>query len=425
MSNQNQNWNEIGKNISDMVQDAIDSEDFSRLNQMIQNTVSTALTSAVNGAVNGTMTGVTQGMNAVGDSINKAAESLRRKGPAPAAQNPWKGNGKFEKKTSDYMRVRDIPRNELYSTGGSTRAGGYLLTILGGIGCGSFGIAVIALAALMATVGAPLSLPLAIVMPFLLASIFVTYKGTGVLGRFRRFKNYINVLGTRTCISIKELANGVGKSVNYTRKDVRRMIEKGMFLQGHLDVDGNNLFVTHEGYEAYLTSQQQIAERKIQLLQQTKAAENHKTNKNLPEDVKKLIADGNSYIEKIRKSNDAIQDEDVSAKLDDLETVVRKIFQYVEQHPESAPETKKLMRYYLPTTIKLLDSYQKLDDQPIKGANIEKSKKDIEVTLDTLNQAFARLFDNLYQDTSMDIASDISVLNTLLAQEGLTGDKLK
>ena len=120
----------------------------------------------------------------------------------------------------------------------------------------------------------------------------------------------------------------------------------------------------------------------------------------------------------------------MTAKLNGLEAVTRKIFEYVEDHPESASETKKLMRYYLPTTIKLLDSYEKLTAEleenlhPEQAKNIEKSRKEIEETLDTLNVAFAKLFDNLYQDTSIDIASDISVLNTMLAKEGLKEEEI-
>ena len=167
-----------------------------------------------------------------------------------------------------------------------------------------------------------------------------------------------------------------------------------------------------------------MEQRRTEAIAQAKAKEAYKNNEALSDDVKKMIAEGQAYINRIHEINEAIKDEIVSQKLDGLETVITKIFEYVEQHPESAPETKKLMKYYLPTTIKLLESYQKLNDQPVQGPNIFKSKKEIEDTLDTLNQAFARLFDNLYQDTSMDIKSDISVLNTLLAQEGLTGEKL-
>lgn len=421
-----QNWSDIGNNISELVQDAIDSEDFSKLSQAIQNTISTTVSSAVGGAMNDAVNGVTKGMNAVGNSLNKAAESMtRRQRIVPPAQNPWKGNGRFEKKTSDYLRVRDIPKNELYSPGGSTRAGGYLLTILGGIGCFGLGMGLFTLILIALTTGVQMTIPIGILAPLFAGSVFVTWRGAGVLGRFRRFKNYMKVLGNRTCITIRELASSVGKSEKYTLKDVRRMIDKDMFRQGHLDAKGSSLFVTHDGYEAYIKSQQQLEAKKIRQIQQDKEDKDLADNKEIPEDVKQLIADGNHYIEQIRKSNEAIQDEAVSAKLDGLELVISKIFQYVGKHPESAKETKKLMKYYLPTTMKLLDSYQKLSAQPVQGDNIRKSQKEIEDTLDTLNQAFARLFDNLYQDTSVDIASDISVLNTLLAQEGLTGNRIK
>ncbi len=421
-----QSWSDIGNSISELVQDAINSEDFSKLSQAIQNTISSTVNNAVSGAVNGTVNGVAQGMNAVGDSINRAAESMaKRQKTVQPPQNPWKGNGKFEKKTSDYLRAKDIPKNELYSPGGSTRAGGYLLSVIGGIGCFGFGMGLLVLGLISQTTGVTLALPMGILAPLLACSIYVTVRGVSVLGRFRRFKNYGKVLGNRTCITIRELASGAGKSEKFTLKDVRRMIDKDMFRQGHLDPKGHSLFVTHDGYEAYLKSQQQIEEKKNMPISRKQEEKSPAAGKGLPEDVKKLMDDGSHYIEQIRKSNEAIQDEAVSAKLDGLETVVSRIIEYVGQHPESAPETKKLMKYYLPTTIKLLESYQKLSDQPVQGENIRKSQKEIEDALDTLNQAFARLFDNLYRDTSVDITADISVLNTLLAQEGLTGEMIK
>lgn len=83
------------------------------------------------------------------------------------------------------------------------------------------------------------------------------------------------------------------------------------------------------------------------------------------------------------------------------------------------------MEYYLPTTIKLLQAYQDLDAQPVQGENIISSKKEIEKTLDTLNMAFEKLLDDLFQETAWDVSTDISVLHTMLAQEGLTEDGLK
>ena len=79
-----------------------------------------------------------------------------------------------------------------------------------------------------------------------------------------------------------------------------------------------------------------------------------------------------------------------------------------------------MMQYYLPTTVKLLEAYEQLDKQPVQGENIRNSKREIEKTLDTLNVAFEKLLDSLFQDTAWDVSSDISVLQTRLAQEGLT-----
>ena len=79
------------------------------------------------------------------------------------------------------------------------------------------------------------------------------------------------------------------------------------------------------------------------------------------------------------------------------------------------------MNYYLPTTRKLVDAYRELDQETIISENMAKTKKEIEDTLDTINEAFENLLDSFFEERAMDISSDISVLQTMLAQEGLTG----
>ena len=101
---------------------------------------------------------------------------------------------------------------------------------------------------------------------------------------------------------------------------------------------------------------------------------------------------------------------------------MEKIFERAQKHPEIIPDLKKMMDYYLPMTVKLLDAYEEMDTQPVQGENIQSSKREIEDTLDTLNQAFEKLLDSVFQDTAWDVSTDISVLHTLLAQEGLTED---
>ena len=107
-----------------------------------------------------------------------------------------------------------------------------------------------------------------------------------------------------------------------------------------------------------------------------------------------------------------------------MDLFICRIFERAQGHPEIVPDLKKLMDYYLPMTVKLLNAYADMDAQPVQGETIRSSKKEIEATLDTLNLAFEKLLDDLFEDTAMDVSSDISVLNTLLAQEGLTDDEL-
>ena len=104
--------------------------------------------------------------------------------------------------------------------------------------------------------------------------------------------------------------------------------------------------------------------------------------------------------------------------------IVEKIFERAQKHPEIIPDLNRLMDYYLPMTVKLLNAYEEMDSQPVQGENITSSKKEIEETIDTLNVAFEKLLDSIFEDTAMDVSSDISVLNTVLAQEGLTEDEL-
>ncbi|MDO4523518.1 MAG: 5-bromo-4-chloroindolyl phosphate hydrolysis family protein [Eubacteriales bacterium] len=425
-----QKWNEVGSSISEAVQEAINSQDFSKLSQRIQSTVADAA-----------MDSVAQGMNMVGNTLNQAADVLtgrrdyrpdymKRRTEVPHGQYLRKSVAGMDAKNRTQWRAADLPNTELYSSGGSTRAGGYALAILGGIGCFAFGVAEIVLGVTALAIGGlwGIGIPIAIMVLFLAGSIFVNRRGVKTLRRIKMFKNYVRLLGDRQMISITELAQGTGRSEAETKKSVKEMLSYGMFRQGRLDTSEKTLFTSREGYEAYERSREIAEMQRQQRLedQMQQAAQMGKTEKHkeLPQEVRRLIADGEAYVAQIRAYNDAIAGEEVTRKLDGLEAVTRKIFEYVSDHPESADETKKLMRYYLPTTIRLLDSYQKLDDNPVQGENIEKSRREIEHTLDTLNQAFARLFDNLYQDTSLDIASDISVLNTLLAQEGLTGENI-
>ena len=407
-------YSNLGSEISDMVQKAIESQDFSQLSTEIQKTVGTIAENIVFSVTD------------EGKADRRPDYMKNAQHRMEAAQNPWKGSAR---QTQNVQMPAESTRQELYSPGGSGRLKGYFLFTLGIAGILGCMAGVLTLVIASKITGVVLTVPEAVLLFMAAGFGCMSWKGSGTLKQIKKFKNYVKKIGKRSSIPLEELASASGRSEKEVTKDIQDMLQNNMFLQGHLDMDEKKLFVTDSAYQTFL--QEKRERQNQQALEASKRAREEKETAELPPEVRKLIADGKNYIEKIRKSNDAISDEEVSQKLYDLEIVTRKIFEYVKDHPECADDTKKLMKYYLPTTIKLLDSYEKLTEEELEGQhpeqlnNIAKSKKEIEDTLDTLNQAFAKLFDNLYQDTSMDITADISVLHTLLAQEGLTGKKIK
>lgn len=197
------------------------------------------------------------------------------------------------------------------------------------------------------------------------------------------------------------------------------MIGKGLFREGHMDREETCLITSDETYQYFEQSRLQLEER-----QRQEAASVQKAAAPHDPQVQEVLERGNAFIAQIRRCNDAIPGEEISAKISHMEMIVRRIFERAEAHPEIVPDLKKLMDYYLPMTVKLLNAYADMDAQPVQGENIQSSKREIEDTLDTLNRAFEKLLDSVFADTAMDVSSDISVLNTLLAQEGLTEDDL-
>ena len=192
------------------------------------------------------------------------------------------------------------------------------------------------------------------------------------------------------------------------------MIRSGMFPEGRINEEKTYLLLSDEAYDAYEKYEEGVRLREVER-QQRMEAQNP-----ILKETRLLIEEGKESIEQIREANEAISGEVISQKLDRLEIILCKIFEYVENHTDELPETRKFMGYYLPTTLKLVNAYREMDAEPIQGENIRSAKHEIEETLDTINYAFENLLDSFYQDKAMDISTDITVLETMLAQEGLT-----
>lgn len=142
-------------------------------------------------------------------------------------------------------------------------------------------------------------------------------------------------------------------------------------------------------------------------------------------ELDKMISDGELAIREMKRLNDSIKDETISRQIDRLEEVSGKIFDCVKADPEKLPQIRKFMNYYLPTTLKLLNAYDRMDAAGISGANIDGTMGKIETMMDTVATAFDRQLDALFGDEALDISTDITVMENMLAREGLAGESLR
>ena len=153
------------------------------------------------------------------------------------------------------------------------------------------------------------------------------------------------------------------------------------------------------------------------------AAETKKEEAKKEEDPKiaALRKEKDRAISELRRLNDAIPDEKISAQIDHLEEVTGKIIDYVIANPAKQSQISRFLDYFLPTTIKLLNAYDRMDSAGVSGSNIDATKQKVETMLDTLCAAFDKQLDSLFGDEALDISTDITVMENLLAQEGLSG----
>lgn len=133
-----------------------------------------------------------------------------------------------------------------------------------------------------------------------------------------------------------------------------------------------------------------------------------------------LLEAGSRYLQEFAALSAKIGSADVRQKADRLGTTCGRILDYVRQNPKSADGLRKFMNYYLPTLQKLLSTYVLMEEQGVEGENITASKNRISAMLDTMDQAFEKQLDALFGDTALDIDTDITVMEGMLAQEGLT-----
>ncbi|WP_160686665.1 5-bromo-4-chloroindolyl phosphate hydrolysis family protein [Clostridium sp. C2-6-12] len=254
---------------------------------------------------------------------------------------------------------------------------------------------------------------------FFLFNLGLSFRGVYLRNRIKRFKEYVKTLDGQNYVLIESLAEAVQKKDKYVIKDLKKMIELNMFKEAHIDEEKTYFMLSNEVYNNYLESQEALKKRTEEELRKQEKS-NAEMNDPQKRELRFTIDMGQNYIKQIRDINDALPEEEISNKLYRLENIVSQILEHIENNPKKLPEVNKFTNHYLPITLKLVTSYKELNDQPVQGENITNAKNEIEKSIDFINTAFEKLLDDLFEEVALDISTDISVLETLFTQEGLT-----
>ncbi|MCR4672370.1 MAG: 5-bromo-4-chloroindolyl phosphate hydrolysis family protein [Lachnospiraceae bacterium] len=416
MSTRNNDF--IGDQIRDLVESAINASDYSKLAQDIKDTVVSAF-EEIMGGPSGSYNRSSAGTSSP-SARGRSYQNLYGQNPAA---NPYSSKDRyhFEQthyRSSDAYKAKQVSRPKspkLLAEYSPETVKSIIATGAGGAGTLGFA-SLLGGAVGIAASGGSAGPAIGFLIPLLGVSIGALIAGIKSLGRGSRFKIYKRVIGDRTYCDVKELAQAVGKSEEFVRKELKTMINKKYFLKGRLDDSETCLMLDDESYSKYLQARESYRQA------QREKAEKEKEDARLAGNTELVnaIEEGQRYIRQIHEANEAIPAESISLKLDRMEDIVTKIFEVLKEKPDQLPRLRKFMKYYMPTTIKLVEAYKELDSQPEEVETIIKSKKEIEDTIDTINAAYVKLLDSFYEESAIDVKSDISVLQSMLAQEGLT-----
>ena len=212
--------------------------------------------------------------------------------------------------------------------------------------------------------------------------------------RLKRYRQYLSLIGKRKSISVTTLAEATGFAPRKIREDLQDMLDDGIFPLGYLDLGSDRLFLTDDG---------------IQDRPKEEPAEEP------PREVERAEA----VLTEIRALNDAIEDPEMSRKIDRIGEITGNIFAYLREKPDKEGKLRSFLSYYLPTTLKILGSYAQLEAQGVEGENISAAKERIEGMMDKVVEGFEQQLDRLFQDDAMDITSDVAVLERMLEKDGL------
>ncbi|MEG2930685.1 MAG: 5-bromo-4-chloroindolyl phosphate hydrolysis family protein [Ruthenibacterium sp.] len=251
--------------------------------------------------------------------------------------------------------------------------------------------------------------------------------------RLRRTAMYMNLLGERTFITAQQLAAITGKGENVIRADLQKMLADGSLQGTYLSPDGTRLFAGEMAYHCYLGQQEDAARRAREQADAQKDADARKAAEKkekqseapveeAPKKPQGILAECDAFAAALQRHAVLIDDSAVTQQVDMLVKHTCRIRTWLAAHPGQEARVRRFTSYYLPTVIKLLNTYEELSPHAVTGSVAAQSRQDITEILSTINTAFQTLEDGLVQDTAMNVSAEISALQAVMAQDGLTQD---
>ena len=217
--------------------------------------------------------------------------------------------------------------------------------------------------------------------------------------RAARCRNYLAMVGDRRRAALDDLAASIPTDWPQVRRDLEWMLDEGFFPGCYIDGSTHELTCPEEKEKARAAAAAQEAP--------AKAVPDADGCRRYPEE------------KRIRELNDLISDSYISARMERLEELTHNILAYAEEHPEKENDLRQFRAHYLPTTLKILESYARFEKQNVAGENIRTAMKDVESIMDKLVAGFEKQLDALCAAEALDVTTDISVLENMLNLGGL------
>ena len=392
------------------------------------------------------------------------------------------GQGAFASEPYWYGGQR-LPQTPAYRVRWRGRVSGILMSAFGALGTAVFGLFTFLLLTMSLIVIDGTGSWIATLLLALATGGFglMTWAGIASFSRVNRLKLYLEEIrrGGKSYCEVAGLARTAGRSESFVRKDLKKILALGMLPDARMDEQGAYLMMDAETYRHYTQSQEALKARQEQeRLERQKEAQissrdgrdSAQAGGTLSRDgrdsaqaggtssrdgrtpaqaggtssqdaassagaggaagsgaggtgnaaVDAAIAHGEEQKETIDAMRRSMPENPMTEKLLRLDRVLGRLFETLRRYPDQLDELERFMEYYLPTTVKLVTAYREFSAVEFPGENITQAKTEIEETMETINGAFEKLLDDMYEDTAFDVMTDASVLQTILKREGLT-----